>query len=119
MTAQLPGVTLSFSPSQTATVATQGRALDHIGFEVDDLAAFKKDIEELQVVNPAMTPKPTGVGAEGAARLALWGKPQPLVESRRAEPWPIPRLADYEQRWRARTARHRAASGRCRGGGGA
>jgi catechol 2,3-dioxygenase-like lactoylglutathione lyase family enzyme len=45
VTAQLPGVTLSFSPSQTATVATQGRALDHIGFEVKDLEAFTKKLE--------------------------------------------------------------------------
>jgi catechol 2,3-dioxygenase-like lactoylglutathione lyase family enzyme len=45
MTAQLPGVTLSFSPSQTATVATQGRALDHIGFEVKNLEAFTKKLE--------------------------------------------------------------------------
>jgi len=45
MTAQLPGVTLSFSPSQTPTVATQGRALDHIGFEVKNLEAFTKKLE--------------------------------------------------------------------------
>jgi predicted enzyme related to lactoylglutathione lyase len=44
-------------------------ALDHLGFEVDDLAAFKKDVEELRIVNPLMMPKPTGVGAEGEARL--------------------------------------------------
>jgi len=45
MTAQLPGVTLSFSPSQTPTVATQGRALDHIGFEIKNLEAFTKKLE--------------------------------------------------------------------------
>jgi catechol 2,3-dioxygenase-like lactoylglutathione lyase family enzyme len=45
MTAQLPGVTLSFSPSPMATVATQGRALDHIGFEVKNLEAFTKKLE--------------------------------------------------------------------------
>ena len=28
----------------------------------------------MQTVNPLMTPKPTGVGAEGAARLALFKK---------------------------------------------
>jgi catechol 2,3-dioxygenase-like lactoylglutathione lyase family enzyme len=43
--ATLPGVTLSFSPSPTATVATQGRALDHIGFEVKNLEAFAKKLE--------------------------------------------------------------------------
>jgi catechol 2,3-dioxygenase-like lactoylglutathione lyase family enzyme len=45
VTARLPGVTLNFSPSTTATVATQGRALDHIGFEVDNLEAFTKKLE--------------------------------------------------------------------------
>jgi hypothetical protein len=45
VTAQLPGVTLSFSPSQTPTVATQGRALDHIGFEIENLEAFTKKLE--------------------------------------------------------------------------
>jgi catechol 2,3-dioxygenase-like lactoylglutathione lyase family enzyme len=45
ITAQLPGVTLSFSPSMTPTVATQGRALDHIGFEVKNLEAFTKKLE--------------------------------------------------------------------------
>lgn len=49
-------------------------APDHLGFEVEDLAAFKKDVEELQTVNPLMTPKPTGVGAEGTARLELFKK---------------------------------------------
>jgi catechol 2,3-dioxygenase-like lactoylglutathione lyase family enzyme len=42
---QLPGVFLNFSPSPTPTVATQGRALDHIGFEVKNLEAFTKKLE--------------------------------------------------------------------------
>jgi catechol 2,3-dioxygenase-like lactoylglutathione lyase family enzyme len=45
MTAQLPGVTLSFSPSQTPTAGTTGRALDHIGFEIKGLEAFTKKLE--------------------------------------------------------------------------
>jgi catechol 2,3-dioxygenase-like lactoylglutathione lyase family enzyme len=45
MTDVLPGVTLSFSASPTETVATQGRALDHIGFEVKNLEAFTKKLE--------------------------------------------------------------------------
>ncbi len=45
VTAELPGVTLSFSPSPTPTAATQGRALDHIGFEVRDLESFTKKLE--------------------------------------------------------------------------
>jgi catechol 2,3-dioxygenase-like lactoylglutathione lyase family enzyme len=45
VTDQLPGVILSFSPSAMPTVATQGRALDHIGFEVKGLEAFTKKLE--------------------------------------------------------------------------
>lgn len=45
VTDQLPGVTLSFSPSPTPTVGTEGRALDHIGFEVKNLEAFTKKLE--------------------------------------------------------------------------
>jgi catechol 2,3-dioxygenase-like lactoylglutathione lyase family enzyme len=45
VTAQLPGVTLSFTRSPAATDATQGRALDHIGFEIKDLEAFTKKLE--------------------------------------------------------------------------
>lgn len=42
---QLPGLTLNFSPSATATVGTEGRALDHIGFEIKNLEAFTKKLE--------------------------------------------------------------------------
>jgi catechol 2,3-dioxygenase-like lactoylglutathione lyase family enzyme len=43
--AQLPGVNLNFTPSPTPTVGTEGRALDHIGFEVKNLEAFTKKLE--------------------------------------------------------------------------
>ena len=39
-TAVLPGVTLLYSLSATPVPGTQGRALDHIGFEVSNLEAF-------------------------------------------------------------------------------
>ena len=35
----------NFSPSATATVGTEGRALDHIGFEIKNLEAFTKKLE--------------------------------------------------------------------------
>ena len=41
----LPGVALNFSPSTVPVVGTQGRALDHIGFEVKNLEAFCKQLE--------------------------------------------------------------------------
>jgi predicted enzyme related to lactoylglutathione lyase len=44
--ATLPGVALNFSPSADPVVGTQGRALDHIGFEVKNLEAFCKKLEE-------------------------------------------------------------------------
>ena len=46
LVADLPGVALNFTASPTATVGTQGRAVDHVGFEVQDLAAFCKRLEE-------------------------------------------------------------------------
>jgi predicted enzyme related to lactoylglutathione lyase len=43
--ADLPGVALNFSPSPDPVVGTQGRALDHIGFEVKNLEEFCKKLE--------------------------------------------------------------------------
>jgi extradiol dioxygenase family protein len=41
----LPGVNLTFSASDQALVGTKGRSLDHIGFEVDGLEAFCRELE--------------------------------------------------------------------------
>ena len=43
--ALLPGVALNFSASPAPVVGTQGRAIDHIGFEVKNLAEFTKTLE--------------------------------------------------------------------------
>jgi catechol 2,3-dioxygenase-like lactoylglutathione lyase family enzyme len=42
----LPGVQLRFSASDTPQAPTKGRVLDHIGFEVKNLEAFTKRLEE-------------------------------------------------------------------------
>jgi len=47
--ADLPGVNLRFSET-AKTAGTQGRSLDHIGFEVDNLEAFCKRLEAKGVV---------------------------------------------------------------------
>lgn len=47
--ADLPGVNLRFSETQK-TARTQGRSLDHIGFEVDNLEAFCRRLEAKGVV---------------------------------------------------------------------
>jgi catechol 2,3-dioxygenase-like lactoylglutathione lyase family enzyme len=41
----LPGVNLSFSQGDKPPAPTKGRALDHIGFEVNDLEAFVHSLE--------------------------------------------------------------------------
>jgi catechol 2,3-dioxygenase-like lactoylglutathione lyase family enzyme len=43
--ADLPGVNLTFAKAETPTVATKGRSLDHIGFEVKNLEAFCRKLE--------------------------------------------------------------------------
>jgi catechol 2,3-dioxygenase-like lactoylglutathione lyase family enzyme len=45
VSASLPGLTMNFSPSQTPVAGTQGRAIDHVGFEVKNLEAFTKKLE--------------------------------------------------------------------------
>jgi catechol 2,3-dioxygenase-like lactoylglutathione lyase family enzyme len=44
-TADAGTVNLSFMNSRTPVVGTKGRVIDHIGFEVKDLAAFCKELE--------------------------------------------------------------------------
>ncbi len=44
-TADVPGMNLTFSGSKVPPVATKGRTIDHIGFEVRDLEAFCKKLE--------------------------------------------------------------------------
>jgi catechol 2,3-dioxygenase-like lactoylglutathione lyase family enzyme len=43
--ADIPGANLTFTKSDTATVGTKGRTLDHIGFEIVGLEAFCKKAE--------------------------------------------------------------------------
>ena len=44
-TADTPGMNFTFSNSRTERAPTRGRALDHIGFEVDDLESFVATLE--------------------------------------------------------------------------
>jgi catechol 2,3-dioxygenase-like lactoylglutathione lyase family enzyme len=43
--ADVPGVNLTFTKSDTPTVPSKGRMLDHIGFEITNLEAFCKKAE--------------------------------------------------------------------------
>jgi catechol 2,3-dioxygenase-like lactoylglutathione lyase family enzyme len=44
-TAAAPGINLSVATSNPPTLPTKGRTIDHIGFEIKDLAAFCKKLE--------------------------------------------------------------------------
>jgi sugar (pentulose or hexulose) kinase len=44
----------------------------------------------------------TAGAAEGAARLAHWGRPQRKAETQPVAPWRVPGLGDYAARWRER-----------------
>ena len=54
LVATLPGVRLNFSPSTEPVAGTTGRSLDHIGFEVKDLADFLKKLEA-EGIKPTVT----------------------------------------------------------------
>ena len=45
-TTNVPGLNMSFARSRSERLPTKGRAIDHIGFEVDDLERFCKQLEE-------------------------------------------------------------------------
>jgi catechol 2,3-dioxygenase-like lactoylglutathione lyase family enzyme len=45
VSADLPGITLNFTPAAGPVAGTQGRAVDHIGFEVKNLEAFTRKLE--------------------------------------------------------------------------
>ena len=46
----LPGMNLNFSAADAAREATRGHSLDHIGFEIADLASFCRELESAGVV---------------------------------------------------------------------
>jgi catechol 2,3-dioxygenase-like lactoylglutathione lyase family enzyme len=77
--ADLPGINLNFSVSQRPTVATKGRMLDHIGFEVKNLEGFCRRLAANGVTfNVEYTRLPIGLAT---ARLTdPWGTSIELTE---------------------------------------
>ena len=72
----LPGVNLNFSSAPRPTVPTRGRMLDHLGFEISNLAAFCKKLEAMGVTLDGP--------CEGKARLTdPWGTSIELTEGLR------------------------------------
>jgi len=52
--------------------------MDHIGFKVENLDAFKEDVERISADNPLLAPAPVGTGKEGAALQKLFERSCPL-----------------------------------------
>ncbi len=78
--ADLPGVNLSFSLSDTPVVGTKGRAMDHIGFEVKDLEAFTKKMEAAGVKFDVPYRKVPALGIAIAFFTDPWGTYVELTE---------------------------------------
>jgi catechol 2,3-dioxygenase-like lactoylglutathione lyase family enzyme len=76
----LEGVTLIFSPVDTAVTGTKGRALDHIGFEVKGLEAFCKELEAKGVKLDAPYHKIPQMGFAVAFLTDPWGTRIELTE---------------------------------------
>lgn len=71
--ADLPGVNLTFTKSDTPTVTTKGRNLDHIGFEIKDLEAFCKKAEANGVKFDVPFTKRPDLGISLAFMTDPWG----------------------------------------------
>jgi len=80
ISATLPGLRLNFSPSTTPTVATAGRAVDHIGFEVKNLQEFLTKLEA-QGIKPSVTYRRVdALGINIAFIVDPWGTNIELTE---------------------------------------
>jgi len=80
ISATLPGLRLNFSPSTTPTVATAGRAVDHIGFEVKNLQEFLAKVEA-QGIKPSVTfRRVDALGINIAFIVDPWGTNIELTE---------------------------------------
>jgi predicted enzyme related to lactoylglutathione lyase len=49
-------------------------AIDHLGFKVENVEEFKRDLQTIVGTNPRLSPSPVGAGPEGQARLKLFSK---------------------------------------------
>jgi catechol 2,3-dioxygenase-like lactoylglutathione lyase family enzyme len=75
----LPGININVSGQPMAQLPTKGRMLDHIGFEISNLAAFCKQLEARGV----KLDTPYTKGADGIATASLtdpWGTSIELTE---------------------------------------
>ena len=80
LSATLPGVRMNFSPAPAPTVATAGRAVDHIGFEVKDLPAFLARLEAQGIKPSSPYRRVDALGLNVAFIVDPWGTNIELTE---------------------------------------
>ena len=73
LVADLPGVALNFSPSPDPVIGTTGRSIEHIGFEVRDLAAFCKKLEAMGITLNVTYRRAEALGLGVAFVTDPWG----------------------------------------------
>lgn len=78
--ATLPGLNMNFTPTAEATAATSGRAIDHIGFEVDDLKSFLGGLEAKGITPDVSYREIPGAGVAIAFITDPWGTHIELTE---------------------------------------
>jgi catechol 2,3-dioxygenase-like lactoylglutathione lyase family enzyme len=78
--ADLPGVNLTYSPAQGQVAGTRGRSLDHIGFEVENLEAFCKQLEAQGIKLDRPYTKVDALGIAIAFLTDPWGTYIELTE---------------------------------------
>lgn len=76
----LPGVNLSFSPSNNPRLPTKGRSLDHIGFDVENLEAFVSSLEAKGISIEAPIRSVPGTKLKVAFLTDPWGTYIELTE---------------------------------------
>jgi catechol 2,3-dioxygenase-like lactoylglutathione lyase family enzyme len=80
----LPGVNLTFTKSDTPTIPTKGRVLDHIGFDVKNLDEFAKKLEAAGIkLDQPVVRRPDGSALafthdEWGTSIELNERPNPL-----------------------------------------
>ena len=77
--ATLPGVSLNFNQAAAAVAGTQGRAVDHVGFEIEGLAEFLKKVEGMGI-KPVNVRDVPDLGASIAFITDPWGTYIELTE---------------------------------------
>lgn len=78
--ADLPGVNLTFSPSEQPGLPTKGRVLDHIGFEVVDLENYCKKLQASGIKFDVPYRKIPALGISVAFLTDPWGTYIELTE---------------------------------------